>query len=58
MPNIIKADEALQRLRDGNKRFTSNLRTQESLFCDHRRGELLSGQEPYAIILKLFLTRV
>ena len=31
MPNIIKADEALQGLRDGNKYFTSNLRTQESL---------------------------
>ncbi len=58
MPNIIKADEALQRLRDGNKRFTSNLRTQESLFCDHRRGELLSGQEPYAIILGCSDSRV
>ena len=58
MPNKIKADEALQRLRDGNKRFTSNLRTQESLFSDHRREELLSGQEPYAIILGCSDSRV
>ena len=58
MANIIKADEALQRLRDGNKRFTSNLRTQESLFSDHRREELLNGQEPYAIILGCSDSRV
>ena len=58
MPNKIKANEALQRLRDGNKRFTSNLRTQESLFSDHRREELLSGQEPYAIILGCSDSRV
>ena len=58
MANKIKADEALQRLRDGNKRFTSNLRTQESLFSDHRREELLSGQEPYAIILGCSDSRV
>lgn len=58
MTNNIKADEALQRLRDGNKRFASNLRTQESLFCDHRREELLNGQEPYAIILGCSDSRV
>jgi carbonic anhydrase len=58
MANNIKADEALKRLRDGNQRFTSNLRTQESLFNDHRREELLSGQEPYAIILGCSDSRV
>lgn len=58
MANKIKADEALQRLRDGNQRFTSNLRTQESLFSDHRRSELLSGQEPFAIILGCSDSRV
>ena len=58
MANNIKASEALKRLRDGNKRFTSNLRTQESLFSDHRREELLKGQEPYAIILGCSDSRV
>lgn len=51
MANKIQAKEALMRLREGNRRFTSNLRTQESLFSDHRREELLMGQEPFAIIL-------
>ncbi len=58
MENNIKANEALKRLRDGNQRFASNLRTQESLFSDHRREELLSGQEPYAIILGCSDSRV
>ena len=58
MANEIKANEALKRLRDGNKRFSSNLRTQESLFSDHRRTELLSGQEPFAIILGCSDSRV
>lgn len=58
MANNIKAGEALKRLRDGNQRFTSNLRTQESLFSDHRREELLDGQEPYAIILGCSDSRV
>lgn len=51
MPNKINARDALQRLIDGNKRFTSNLRTQESIFNNHKRDELLAGQEPFAIIL-------
>lgn len=58
MPNKIPANEALNRLREGNQRFASNLRTQEALFCDHRRGELLSGQEPFAIILGCSDSRV
>lgn len=51
MPNKINARDALQRLIEGNKRFTSNLRTQESIFNNHKRDELLAGQEPFAIIL-------
>ena len=58
MANKIKAEEALKRLLDGNQRFSSNLRTQDSLFNDHRRGELLSGQEPFAIILGCSDSRV
>jgi carbonic anhydrase len=58
MANTIKADEALQRLREGNLRFTSNLRALEPLFSHTRREELLVGQEPFAIILGCSDSRV
>jgi len=58
MPNKINARDALQQLRDGNQRFTSNLRTQEPLFSHHKRDELLAGQEPFAIILGCSDSRV
>ena len=56
--NKIKADEAVKRLRDGNQRFTSNLRALEPLFSHTRREELLSGQAPFAIILGCSDSRV
>ena len=56
--NKIKADEALKRLREGNQRFTSNLRALEPLFSHTRREELLSGQAPFAIILGCSDSRV
>lgn len=55
MINTIKAEEALQRLRDGNQRFASNSRTHDS---HTRREELLSGQTPFAIILGCSDSRV
>jgi carbonic anhydrase len=58
MVNKIKADEALKRLREGNQRFTSNLRALEPLFSHTRREELLSGQAPFAIILGCSDSRV
>lgn len=58
MGNKIKADEALKRLREGNQRFASNLRSDESLVSDHRREELLGGQAPFAIILGCSDSRV
>jgi carbonic anhydrase len=58
MINKIKADEALKRLREGNQRFTSNLRALEPLFSHTRREELLSGQAPFAIILGCSDSRV
>lgn len=56
--NKIRADEALKRLREGNQRFTSNLRALEPLFSHTRREELLSGQAPFAIILGCSDSRV
>ena len=58
MVNRIKADDALNRLREGNLRFTSNLRALEPLFSHTRREELLSGQAPFAMILGCSDSRV
>lgn len=58
MANTISARDALQRLRDGNLRFASNLRALEPLFTHAKRAELLSGQEPFAIILGCSDSRV
>lgn len=48
---MISALEALARLREGNRRYASNVRSIESLVSHTRRAELLAGQEPFAIIL-------
>jgi len=58
MPNLINARDALQRLSDGNRRFASNLRTTEPSFSHTKRAELVSGQEPFAIILGCSDSRV
>jgi len=47
----ISAEAALARLREGNGRFASNLRSLDSLLSQARRDELVAGQEPFAIIL-------
>ena len=48
---MIPALEALARLREGNQRYASNVRSIDSLVSHTRRTELLAGQEPIAIIL-------
>jgi carbonic anhydrase len=58
VPNLISALDALQRLRDGNSRFASSLRTVEPLLSHDRRAELVAGQEPFAIILGCSDSRV
>jgi carbonic anhydrase len=55
---MITAMEALTRLREGNERFASNVRSLESLLSHTRRGDLASGQEPFAIILGCSDSRV
>lgn len=45
----IHAMEALERLRQGNQRFASNLRSIDSL--TFRREDLVDGQRPFAIVL-------
>lgn len=55
---MISAREALARLREGNARFVSESRSSEILTTEHRRRELASGQEPFAIILGCSDSRV
>jgi carbonic anhydrase len=57
--NIVSpAQEALNRLREGNQRYASNVRSLESLLSHTRRAELAAGQTPFAIILGCSDSRV
>ena len=51
MPNTISALEALDRLREGNLRFSQNLTSLDRMMSYQRRAELTAGQKPFAIIL-------
>lgn len=55
---MISALEALERLRDGNRRFVSNVRSHEVRARQMHRGELADKQEPFAIILGCSDSRV
>lgn len=55
---MISAKEALQRLRDGNRRFVSETTSSDALTSQHRRTEVAAGQEPFAIILGCSDSRV
>jgi len=55
---MIPAHEALERLREGNRRFESDIRSHEALPSRSRREELATGQEPFAIILGCSDSRV
>jgi carbonic anhydrase len=55
---MISAREALDRLREGNARFTSNVRGSDPYVGEARRAELAKSQEPFAIILGCSDSRV
>jgi carbonic anhydrase len=58
MTAMIPAHEALDRLKEGNRRFVSDV-PNLNLFTNHaRRRELAAGQEPFAIILGCADSRV
>ena len=55
---MISTREALERLREGNRRFVSGMRRNATLTNQTRRSELAAGQEPFAIILGCSDSRV
>lgn len=55
---MIPASEALQRLKEGNRRFVNDEATGVIAAGATRRGELVSGQAPFAIILGCSDSRV
>ncbi|NUQ64049.1 MAG: carbonic anhydrase [Pirellulales bacterium] len=55
---MISALEALERLKEGNRRFVSGVLSLETLMKQMRRSEVLEGQEPFAVILGCSDSRV
>jgi carbonic anhydrase len=55
---MIPAREALERLREGNRRFASDDRSGDTFTSQTRRDELTAGQNPFAIILGCSDSRV
>jgi carbonic anhydrase len=55
---MISAEQALERLREGNRRFVSDIRSHHVVTSQTRRLELSTGQEPFAIILGCSDSRV
>lgn len=55
---MMSAAEALARLREGNQRFVADIRSNKTAPTQSRRGELISGQEPFAVIFGCSDSRV
>ncbi len=55
---MIPAKEALERLREGNRRFVAEVSNSDSQSNRSRRQQLADGQEPFAIILGCSDSRV
>lgn len=55
---MISASEALALLREGNRRFVSNVSSRDTFESRARRIELAAGQEPFAAILGCSDSRV
>jgi len=55
---MTSALEALERLREGNRRFVSGEQRQDARSAQARRGELASSQQPFAAILGCSDSRV
>ena len=49
---------ALERLREGNRRFVAGVRSLDTLVSQTRRGDFVAGQNPFAVILGCSDSRV
>jgi len=54
----VKALEALDRLREGNRRFAAGVRSDDGLSRLVRRAALVNGQDPFAVVLGCSDSRV
>jgi carbonic anhydrase len=54
----VTARDALGRLREGNQRFVSGVRSLDAMLSHTRRGELAAEQRPFAIVLGCSDSRV
>ncbi len=57
-PAALPADQALQRLKEGNSRFSQNVRSMDISVGQAARAALVAGQNPFAIILSCSDSRV
>src|ERR687891_2205998 len=55
---MIPAFTALERLREGNRRFVANVRGAEAILSQLRRAEMVFDQRPFAIVLGCSDSRV
>lgn len=55
---MISAAQALQRLKEGNARFVSGVRSMDALLSHTKLDELAEGQQPFAVILGCSDSRV
>ncbi len=55
---MISAREALERLREGNRRFVAEVQSDETSSVRTRRYELIAEQEPFAVLLGCSDSRV
>ena len=55
---MLTANEALQRLREGNQRFVAGVRSIDTLVKQMQREDFIAGQAPFAIILGCSDSRV
>jgi carbonic anhydrase len=55
---MLPVHDALDRLREGNRRFASNLRRSDAFQDQARRAELATSQHPFAIVLGCSDSRV
>jgi carbonic anhydrase len=55
---MITASEAITRLKEGNQRFVSGVRSIDTIVKQNKRADFVAGQAPFAIILGCSDSRV